>query len=277
MAPIVSHRRPPDRLRRAHVRDRRDRHQPQRRRSTSPSSSSTCAVGRRLRRGEVPEAHARAVRARRAARHRPRDAVGPHDVPRLPLPGRVRPRRVRRDRSATARERGIALVRVVAGTSQSVDFIEQFDPPCYKIASASLTDHALLERIGATGRPVILSTGMSTMDEIRDGGRRARRPPISCCSRTRRAPTRARPDELNLRMIDDARATSSTARSATRATRSACRRRSRRSRSARASSSATSRSTARCGAPTRPRRSSRAVSRGSCATSASSRPRSATA
>jgi N-acetylneuraminate synthase len=50
----------------------------------------------------------------------------------------------------------------------SVEFIESFDPPCYKVASASLTDHALLRRKRATGRPVILSTGMSTMQEIED-------------------------------------------------------------------------------------------------------------
>src|SRR3954454_15567110 len=49
---------------------------------------------------------------------------------------------------------------------QSVDFIEQFDPPCYKIASASLTDDNLLRHTRATGKPVILSTGMSTLEEI---------------------------------------------------------------------------------------------------------------
>jgi N-acetylneuraminate synthase len=49
----------------------------------------------------------------------------------------------------------------------SVDVIDAFDPPCYKIASAGLTDTALLEHTRATGRPLILSTGMSTMDEIR--------------------------------------------------------------------------------------------------------------
>jgi N-acetylneuraminate synthase len=48
----------------------------------------------------------------------------------------------------------------------SVDFIEAFDPPCYKIASASLTDSDLLSHHRATNRPVILSTGMSTYDEI---------------------------------------------------------------------------------------------------------------
>ncbi|NUP07146.1 MAG: N-acetylneuraminate synthase [Polyangiaceae bacterium] len=50
----------------------------------------------------------------------------------------------------------------------SVDFMERFEPPCYKIASASLTDTGLLKRLRATKRPLILSTGMSTMDEIRE-------------------------------------------------------------------------------------------------------------
>jgi len=49
---------------------------------------------------------------------------------------------------------------------QSVDFMEQFDPPCYKAASASLTDINLLEKMQGTGKPLIISTGMSTMDEI---------------------------------------------------------------------------------------------------------------
>ncbi len=48
----------------------------------------------------------------------------------------------------------------------SVDFMEKFDPPCYKAASASLTDLDLLRKKKATGRPLIISTGMSTMEEI---------------------------------------------------------------------------------------------------------------
>ena len=48
----------------------------------------------------------------------------------------------------------------------SVDFLEQFTPPAYKIASASLTDDHLLRHIRRTGKPVILSTGMSTYEEI---------------------------------------------------------------------------------------------------------------
>ena len=49
----------------------------------------------------------------------------------------------------------------------SVDFMERFEPPCYKVASASLTDDGLLRHLASKGRPVILSTGMSTMDEVR--------------------------------------------------------------------------------------------------------------
>ena len=49
----------------------------------------------------------------------------------------------------------------------SVDMIEAFDPMCFKIPSASLTDHSLLKHIRETGRPVILSTGMSTMEQIK--------------------------------------------------------------------------------------------------------------
>lgn len=49
----------------------------------------------------------------------------------------------------------------------SVDFIDKFNPPCYKIASASLTDDNLLKHTRSKGKPIILSTGMSTMEEIR--------------------------------------------------------------------------------------------------------------
>jgi N-acetylneuraminate synthase len=49
---------------------------------------------------------------------------------------------------------------------KSVDFLEQFNPPCHKIASASLTDRNLLLHIKAKGHPIILSTGMSSLEEI---------------------------------------------------------------------------------------------------------------
>lgn len=48
----------------------------------------------------------------------------------------------------------------------SVDFMEEFNPPCYKISSASLTDDDLLEHTRSKGKPILLSTGMSTLEEI---------------------------------------------------------------------------------------------------------------
>ena len=44
--------------------------------------------------------------------------------------------------------------------------MEQFNPPCYKIASASLTDDNLLRHHRSCGRPLIISTGMSTLEQI---------------------------------------------------------------------------------------------------------------
>lgn len=49
---------------------------------------------------------------------------------------------------------------------ESVDFLDKFNPPCYKIASPSLTDTGLLLHIRSKGKPIILSTGMSTMEQI---------------------------------------------------------------------------------------------------------------
>lgn len=49
---------------------------------------------------------------------------------------------------------------------RSVDFIARFDVPCFKIASACLTDDDLLRYTRAAGKPLILSTGMSTLEEI---------------------------------------------------------------------------------------------------------------
>jgi sialic acid synthase SpsE len=50
---------------------------------------------------------------------------------------------------------------------QSVAFLSRFDAPAYKVASASLTDDDLLRAMRGTGKTVILSTGMSTPDQIR--------------------------------------------------------------------------------------------------------------
>jgi len=81
----------------------------------------------------------------------------------------------------------------------SVDFIEQFDPPCYKVASASLTDDELLHRLNATGKPILLSTGMSTMDEIRHAVSMLDRDRLIIMHSTSTYP--CPPQELNLRVI----------------------------------------------------------------------------
>ena len=65
--------------------------------------------------------------------------------------------------------------------------------PLYKIASADITHRPLLEAVAATGKPVLLSTGAATLDEIRRGDRLdwASGPTSSCCSPAR-SPTRRR-------------------------------------------------------------------------------------
>jgi N-acetylneuraminate synthase len=81
----------------------------------------------------------------------------------------------------------------------SVDFIERFDPPCYKVASASLTDVSLLRHTAATGKPMIISTGMSTMEEIEQAVSLLDRDRLLIAHATSTYP--CKPEELNLRMI----------------------------------------------------------------------------
>ncbi len=81
----------------------------------------------------------------------------------------------------------------------SVDFIEQFNPPCYKIASASLTDDDLLQHINAKGKAMILSTGMSTMGQIRHAASLLDSDRLLIAHSTSSYPCKN--EELNLRMI----------------------------------------------------------------------------
>jgi len=85
----------------------------------------------------------------------------------------------------------------------SVDFMERFDLPCYKIASASLTDEDLLRYHRRTGRPLILSTGMSTMDEIRRAVSILGQKDLVILHCTSTYPSQ--PEELNLRTIETLR------------------------------------------------------------------------
>jgi N-acetylneuraminate synthase len=82
---------------------------------------------------------------------------------------------------------------------ESADFIDQFNPPCYKIASACLTDHALLEHTRAKGRPIILSTGMSSLQQIDQAVEVLGREDLVLMHTTSTYPSN--PDELNLRVI----------------------------------------------------------------------------
>ena len=81
----------------------------------------------------------------------------------------------------------------------SVDFLLGFNPVCIKVASASLTDTALLSKIAATRVPLILSTGMSTMDEIESAVALISNTQFGLAHATSTYP--CQPTELNLRMI----------------------------------------------------------------------------
>lgn len=81
----------------------------------------------------------------------------------------------------------------------SVDFVERFEPPFYKIASASLTDESLLRHTRATGRPIVLSTGMSTLDQVDRAVEWLGRDDLVLMHTTSTYPSRA--GELNLRAI----------------------------------------------------------------------------
>lgn len=85
----------------------------------------------------------------------------------------------------------------------SVDFLEQFNPVCHKIASACLTDAELLDRVAATKRPAILSTGMSTLDQIRAAASRLDLSRLILTQATSTYP--CKPEELNLRTIQSLR------------------------------------------------------------------------
>lgn len=96
------------------------------------------------------------------------------------------------------REKGVAWFASPWDT-EAVDFLEQFDLPAHKVASASLTDDELLRKLRATGRTIVLSTGMSTPAQIRHAVEVLGSENILLCHATSTYPAKA--EELNLRMI----------------------------------------------------------------------------
>lgn len=87
----------------------------------------------------------------------------------------------------------------------SVDFLEQFHPVCYKIPSAAVTDLDLLSKVRITNRPVILSTGMSTMDQITKAVQAISTEELLITHATSSYP--CEPEELNLSVIQTLKST----------------------------------------------------------------------
>ena len=99
---------------------------------------------------------------------------------------------------AHCRRRGIAWF-ASPWDLEAVAFLEQFDVPAHKVASASLTDDELLRALRATGRTVVLSTGMSTPRQIRHAVEVLGSENVLLCHATSTYPAKA--EELNLRVI----------------------------------------------------------------------------
>jgi N-acetylneuraminate synthase len=83
---------------------------------------------------------------------------------------------------------------------EAVDFLEKFNPMLYKAASASLTDISLLKKKMDTGRPLMISTGMSTIEELKTAVAAIGTKNLAIAHATSTYP--CKPEELNLRMIN---------------------------------------------------------------------------
>jgi len=68
---------------------------------------------------------------------------------------------------ACAKEEGLLCFSTPFDKS-AVDFLEQFDPPAYKVASFEITDYELVRYIASKKKPIIISTGIATLQEIED-------------------------------------------------------------------------------------------------------------
>ena len=100
------------------------------------------------------------------------------------------------------KERGIDWM-VSVWDEPSVDFMEQFDTPAYKLPSASLTDLGLIRKVRQTDKPLILSSGMSTMEQIHKAVEVADGKSLGLMHCTSTYP--CEPEELNLRMVETLR------------------------------------------------------------------------
>src|SRR3989337_1894677 len=107
-----------------------------------------------------------------------------------------------REIDAYARKIGITWF-VSVWDETSVDFMEAFNPVTYKVPSAAVPCHGLLKKLQVTGRPVILSTGMSTIDQIRSAVTYLDMDNLVICHTTSAYP--CDPEELNLRMVETLR------------------------------------------------------------------------
>ena len=100
------------------------------------------------------------------------------------------------------RDKGIAWLASV-WDEPSVVFMEEFDTPAYKVPSASLTDHNLLRHVRKTGKPIILSTGMSTLAQIHRAVEIVGEENLAILHCTSTYP--CEPEELNLKMVETLR------------------------------------------------------------------------
>ena len=88
--------------------------------------------------------------------------------------------------------------------ASAVDFLESINVPAHKVASFELVDLPLIQKMAATGKPLIISTGMATLEEIEEALETARRSgarqiALLKCTSAYPAP----PEEMNLRTIPE--------------------------------------------------------------------------